>query len=103
MIIYNLPNDFNSAKEQDKAIIIRSHQATANSAKNKSIIHQNMVDIVIAGKKTIIDVYNINSLEAGELMILSKGSSLISRPFRKKDYSITWSSTLRTKYVRNFG
>jgi hypothetical protein len=78
MIIYNLPNDFNSAKEQDKAIIIRSHQATANSAKNKSIIHQNMVDIVIAGKKTIIDVYNINSLEAGELMILSKGSSLIS-------------------------
>jgi AraC-like DNA-binding protein len=79
MVIYNLPNDFNLAEEQDKPVIIRSHQATSNSANNKSIIHQNMVDIVIAGKKTIIDVYNITSLEAGELMILSKGSSLISQ------------------------
>lgn len=43
-----------------------------------------MVDIVIAGKKTIIDVYNINSLEAGELMILSKGSSLISQALPKE-------------------
>ena len=79
MVIYNLPNDFNLAEEQDKPVIIRSHQATSNSANNKSIIHQNMADIVIAGKKTIIDVYNITSLEAGELMILSKGSSLISQ------------------------
>jgi AraC family transcriptional regulator, exoenzyme S synthesis regulatory protein ExsA len=79
LVIYNLPNDFNSAEEQNKPVIIRSHQAASNSANNKSIIHQNMVDIVIAGKKTIIDVYNITSLEAGELMILSKGSSLISQ------------------------
>ena len=84
MVIYNLPNDFNLAEEQDKPVIIRSHQATSNSANNKSIIHQNMVDIVIAGKKTIIDVYNITSLEAGELMILSKGSSLISQALPKQ-------------------
>jgi hypothetical protein len=63
LIIYNLPNDFNLPEEQDKPVIIRSYQATVNSANNKSIIHQNMVDIVIAGKKTIIDVYNITSLE----------------------------------------
>ena len=84
MVIYNLPNDFNLPKEQGKPVIIRSHQATSNSANNKSIIHQNMVDIVIAGKKTIIDVYNITSLEAGELMILSKGSSLISQALPKQ-------------------
>jgi AraC family transcriptional regulator, exoenzyme S synthesis regulatory protein ExsA len=84
LIIYNLPNDFNLAEEQDKPVIIRSHQAANNSANNKSIIHQNMVDIVIAGKKTIIDVYNITSLEAGELMILSKGSSLISQAIPKE-------------------
>ena len=84
MVIYNLPNDFNLTEEQDKPVIIRSHQATSNSANNKSIIHQNMVDIVIAGKKTIIDVYNITSLEAGELMILSKGSTLISQALPKQ-------------------
>ncbi|WP_214073223.1 AraC family transcriptional regulator [Mucilaginibacter sp. dw_454] len=79
MVIYNLPDDFNSAEEQGKPVIIRSHQSSTRSANNKSIIHQNMVDIIIAGKKTIIDAYNITSLEAGEIMILSKGSSLISQ------------------------
>lgn len=83
MIIYNLPDDFNSPEEQGKPVIIRSHQAASSSVNNKSIIHQNMVDIVIAGKKTIIDAYNITALEAGELMILSKGSSLISQALPK--------------------
>ena len=103
MVIYNLPNDFNSAGEQDKPVIIRSYQATSKSANNKSIIHQNMVDIIIAGKKTIIDVYNITSLEAGELMILSKGSSLISRRFQNKDFFITLLSILPMKCLPNFG
>ena len=79
MVIYNLPNDFNSAEERGKSVIIRSHQSSTRSANNKSIIHQNMVDIIIAGKKTIIGSYNITSLDAGEIMILSKGSSLISQ------------------------
>jgi len=43
-----------------------------------------MVDIIIAGKKTIIDAYNITALEAGELMILSKGSTLISQALPKQ-------------------
>ncbi len=83
MVIYNLPDDFNSAEEQGKPVIIRSHKATSNSVNNKSIIHQNMVDIIIAGKKTIIDAYNITSLETGELMVRSKGSSLISQALPK--------------------
>lgn len=83
MVIYNLPDDFNSPEEQGKPVIIRSYQSTSSSVNNKSIIHQNMVDIVIAGKKTIIDAYNITALEAGELMILSKGSSLISQAHPK--------------------
>ena len=84
LVIYNLPNDFNSTEEQGKPVIFRSHQASASSANNKSIIHQNMVDIIIAGKKTIIDAYNITALEAGEMMILSKGSSLISQALLKQ-------------------
>jgi len=84
LVIYNLPNDFNSAEEHGKPVIIRSHQASVSSANNKSIIHQNMVDIIIAGKKTIIDAYNITALEAGEIMILAKGSSLISQALPKQ-------------------
>ncbi len=37
----------------------------------------NMIDIILSGKKTIIDVSNITSLETGELMLSSKGSYLI--------------------------
>ena len=84
LVIYNLPDDFNSVEEQDKPIIIRSYQAPTSSANNKSIIHQNMVDIIIAGRKTIIDAYNITALEAGEIMILAKGSSLISQAVPKQ-------------------
>src|ERR1700744_4205185 len=79
LVIYNLPNDFNSIDERDKPVIIRSHQSANSSANNKSIIHQNMVDIIIAGKKTIIDINHITALHAGELMILAKGSALISQ------------------------
>ncbi|MDB5156510.1 MAG: transcriptional regulator, AraC family [Mucilaginibacter sp.] len=84
MVIYNLPNDFNSTEEHGNPVIIRSHQSATSSANNKSIIHQNMLDIIIAGKKTIIDAYNITALEAGEIMILSKGSSLISQALPKQ-------------------
>ena len=86
MIIYNLPDDFNSAEEQDKPVIIRSYHSPISSANNKSIIHQNMVDIIIAGKKTIIDAYHITALEAGELMMLPKGSSLISQALPKEGH-----------------
>jgi AraC-like DNA-binding protein len=84
LVIYNLPNDFYLTGEQGNPVIIHTHQSSTSSAKNKSIIHQNMVDIIIAGKKTIIDVYNITALETGEIMILSKGSSLISQALPKE-------------------
>jgi AraC-like DNA-binding protein len=84
LVIYNIPNDFNSNEEHGKPVIIRSHQSSTSSANNKSIIHQNMVDIIIAGKKTIINAYNITALEAGEIMVLSKGSSLISQALPKQ-------------------
>jgi AraC-like DNA-binding protein len=77
--IYDLPGDFSTKEELSHPVIIRAYQSPQNSLRNKSIIHWNMIDIILAGKKTIIDVSNITSLETGELMILSKGSCLISQ------------------------
>ena len=42
-------------------------------------MHWNMIDIILSGRKTIIDVSSITSLETGELMISAKGSYLIHR------------------------
>jgi len=78
-VIYNLPNDFYTAEELKQPVIIRSYQSNRKSPRNKSIIHQNMIDILISGKKTIIDAGGTKSFEAGELMILSKGNSIISQ------------------------
>ena len=78
-VIYNLPNDFYTAEELKQPVIIRSYQSNQKSLRNKSIIHQNMIDILVRGKKTIIDSRGITSFEAGELMLLSRGNSIISQ------------------------
>lgn len=59
-------------------IIIRAYQGKQQSTRNKSIIHENMIDIVISGKKRILNVEEQAYLEAGDMMILSKGNNLIS-------------------------
>ena len=77
--IYNLPNDFSRAEELSYPVMIRAYQSPYPSLRNKSIIHWNMIDIILMGKKTIVDISNMPSLETGELMVLSKGSCLISQ------------------------
>jgi AraC family transcriptional regulator, exoenzyme S synthesis regulatory protein ExsA len=78
MKIYNLPNDFSTVEENNSPVIIRSYQSQHNTQKHKSILHQNMVDILLSGQRTFIDVQDTKVLEAGEFMILSKGNCLIS-------------------------
>jgi AraC-like DNA-binding protein len=77
--IYDLPNDFSTREELSHPVMIRAYQSSQKSLRNKSIIHWNMIDIILMGRKIIIDVSNINSLETGEFMLLSKGSYLISQ------------------------
>jgi len=76
--IYNLPDDFDSAEEHGAPVIIRSYRSGASSRQNKAILHQNMVDMIISGHKSITNVEHKADLAAGELMILSKGNCLIS-------------------------
>jgi hypothetical protein len=77
--IYNLPNDFSMDEELGQQVMIRAYQSPVQSLRNKSIINWNMIDIILMGRKTIIDISGMPSLESGELMVLSKGSCLISQ------------------------
>lgn len=77
--IYNLPNDFSTVEELNQPVIIRAYQSPIPSLRNKSIINWNMIDIILMGKKTIIDITGMPSLETGEMMLLSRGSCLISQ------------------------
>jgi AraC family transcriptional regulator, exoenzyme S synthesis regulatory protein ExsA len=76
--IYNLPGDFDSNDEHRSPVIIRSYQADSSSLKNKAILHQNMVDIIIRGRKSILNIADTAHFEAGELMILAMGNCLVS-------------------------
>lgn len=78
MIIKNLPQDLSNVKEQDMPIIIRSYRRDQDSTRIKSIIHENMIDLVISGKKMILNIDDVAHLEAGDLILLSKGNCLIS-------------------------
>jgi AraC family transcriptional regulator, exoenzyme S synthesis regulatory protein ExsA len=82
--IYNLPDDFDSAEEHGAPVIIRSYRSGVSSRQNKAILHQNMVDIIISGHKSITNVTNKTDLVAGELMILTKGNCLISEALPAK-------------------
>jgi len=59
-------------------VIFRTYRATQLSARNKSVIHENMIDIVLSGKKKILNIGEVAHLEAGDLIFLSKGNCLIS-------------------------
>jgi AraC family transcriptional regulator, exoenzyme S synthesis regulatory protein ExsA len=82
--IYNLPDDFSTKEELSHPVVIRAYQSPQKSLRNKSIMHWNMIDIILVGRKTIIDVSNITSLEAGELMVLARGSYLIHQALPEK-------------------
>lgn len=78
MIIKNLPHDLSTQEEINSPVIIRSYRANQLSTRNKSIIHENMIDMVISGKKRILNVDDVANLQDGDLILLSKGNCLIS-------------------------
>jgi AraC family transcriptional regulator, exoenzyme S synthesis regulatory protein ExsA len=78
MIIKNLPDDFSNEEEKTMPVIFRTYRATQLAARNKSVIHENMIDIVLSGKKKIVNIGEVAHLEAGDLILLSKGNNLIS-------------------------
>jgi AraC-like DNA-binding protein len=84
MIIKNLPHDFSTDAEKTMPVIFRTYRATQLSARNKSVIHENMIDIVLGGKKKILNVGKVAHLEAGDLILLSKGNCLISEVLPEK-------------------
>ncbi|HEY4195330.1 MAG TPA: AraC family transcriptional regulator, partial [Mucilaginibacter sp.] len=78
-IIYNLPDDYSSIEEKSNPVVIRTYQSPHKSLRNKSIINQYMVDILISGRKNVLGIPAITEFVAGEVMLLAKGSSIISQ------------------------
>jgi len=68
MKTYNLPDDLNSgiAFKNDE-VIIRQYQSGHNSTtKNKIILSQNMISLVLSGSKTVIYPESIATVNEGD-------------------------------------
>lgn len=76
---YNLPNDLSPDQELvTNEVIIRSYHTEHNTVKNKIILHQNMINLLIKGKKVIQYPEVAAVINEGELLILSCGNCLTS-------------------------
>ncbi|MGY0040345.1 hypothetical protein [Pedobacter sp. NJ-S-72] len=84
--IYNLPNDLTPGEvRESKSVIIRRYKALHNSTKNKIILHQNMINLLISGTKTITYLNGTITIHEGEFLILSKGNCLTSEILPKQE------------------
>lgn len=76
---YNLPNDLMAGRIiPENEVIIRFYRTDATTIKNKIILNRNMANLLISGTKTILYPDSISTINAGDLVILSKGNILTS-------------------------
>lgn len=79
MIIYNLPFDLDNHQNDGlDRVTIRAYTSDQNTNKVRIILHQNMINMIISGTKTVVYAENTTTIQAGELLILSKGNCLTS-------------------------
>ena len=79
MNTYYLPDDLldDSAARADE-VVIRYYSSDRDSVKNRIVLNQNMINVLISGRKTIIYPDATAVVNAGELVVLSTGNVLTS-------------------------
>ena len=79
MNTYYLPDDLlDDAATQPDDVVIRYYSSDRDSVKNRIVLNQNMINLLVSGKKTIIYPDATAVVNAGELVVLSTGNVLTS-------------------------
>lgn len=74
-----LPDDLlTDAPAQPDEVTIRHYQSDHSSIKNKIILNQNMINLVMSGTKTVVYPAQTAIINQGELVVLSTGNMLTS-------------------------
>jgi AraC family transcriptional regulator, exoenzyme S synthesis regulatory protein ExsA len=77
--IYYLPDDlFTSRDERLGDVVVKTYSSQEKSIKNKIVLNRHMINLVIQGKKTVVYPHTTGTVNAGELVVLSKGNVLTS-------------------------
>jgi AraC family transcriptional regulator, exoenzyme S synthesis regulatory protein ExsA len=79
MNTYNLPDDLlDGSTTGPQEVLIRCYTSGKDSVKNKIILTQNMINLLVSGTKTIVYPGSTAVVNAGELVVLSAGNVLTS-------------------------
>jgi AraC-like DNA-binding protein len=79
MNTYNLPDDildgFSTGPDE---VVIRCYTSGQDSVKNRIVLNQNMINLLVSGTKTVVYPDATAVVNAGELVVLSTGNVLTS-------------------------
>jgi AraC-like DNA-binding protein len=79
MTTYCLPDDLLDEPRADQdEVLIHCYNSDRDSIKNKIVLNQNMINLLVSGTKTIVYPDSTAVVSAGELVILSTGNVLTS-------------------------
>lgn len=79
MNTYYLPDDIlDGAPTGADEVVIRSYTSGKDSVKNRIVLNQNMINLLVSGTKTVVYPNATAVVNAGELVVLSTGNVLTS-------------------------
>lgn len=79
MNTWSLPDDIlDGSPVHPGEVVIRSYTSDCDSVKNRIILNQNMINLLVSGTKTIVYPDATAIVNAGELVVLSTGNVLTS-------------------------
>ncbi len=86
MNTYTLPQElFPPGTPADNSVIIKSYHSESDAIKNKIILRQNMINLLIRGSKTIVYAEETTTISNNEFLILSTGTCLLLQRWPFKD------------------
>lgn len=79
MKTYYLPDDLLDRPSTDAdEVVIRAYTSGQDSVKNRIVLNQNMINLLVSGTKTVVYPDATAVVNAGELVVLSTGNVLTS-------------------------
>lgn len=77
MNVINLPQDLNPAQYRaEDRILIRPYTSPCNTKKNRVILHRNMINLLVEGRKTVIYGGQTTTVNDNAILFLTAGSCL---------------------------
>jgi AraC-like DNA-binding protein len=77
MQVYNLPQDLLTEADPSE-VIIRRYESTQDTIRNRLVLHYNMLNLLLDGRKTIVQAAGTTTVYQDEILLMASGNCLTS-------------------------